>query len=197
MAIVLPAECSTGWWNAVAKIMDAKMKGHACNGSMTSDVNAKMVTLGTNVTLRVSFFETKERNNYWRNGMIYSSLLYISLKVIDGYKSRDHQAYPWSERNSLRNLIIDVVWSLTPCLLGETKNKKSPIIIYGGSVAGFVPGSHWFSSFFLIQSQLDSLILLEVILTVCFISPEKPPRGIGQSSKLSHLRADNSHILPF
>ena len=44
--------------------MDAKMKGHACNGSMTSDVNVRMVTLGTNVTLRVSFFETKERNNY-------------------------------------------------------------------------------------------------------------------------------------
>ena len=130
MAIVLPAECSTGWWNAVAKIMDAKMKGHACNGSMTSDVNVRMVTLGTNVTLRVSFFETKERNNYWRNRMIYSSLLYISLKVIDGYKSRDHQAYPWSERNSLRNLIIDVVWSLTPCLLGETKNKKVRLLAW-------------------------------------------------------------------
>ena len=65
------------------------------------------------------------------------------------------------------------------------------------SVAGFVPGSHWFSSFFLIQSQFDSLILLDVISTVCFIGPEKPLRGIGQSSKLSHLRADNSHILPF
>lgn len=64
-------------------------------------------------------------------------------------------------------------------------------------MAVFVPGSHWFSSFFLIQTQLDSLILLEVISTVCFIGPEKPLRGIGQSSKLSHLRADNSHILPF
>lgn len=45
--------------------------------------------------------------------------------------------------------------------------------------------------------QLLLVILLEVISTVCFIGPEKPLRGIGQSSKLSHLRADSSHILTF
>lgn len=97
----------------------------------------------------------------------------------------------------MRNLIIDVVWSLTPCLLGETKNKKVRLLFMEAAwlylsqeVTGSAPS-------FSYKPSLDSLILLEVISTVCFIGPEKPLRGIGQSSKLSHLRADNSHILPF